>query len=77
MNHIFENIARENFRSSGYLSHPSRERRIRWTFSNPPQSPFHKNDNVRDALRRRERALHRNKHKSSILKAFLNVFLSR
>ncbi|MFO8026245.1 MAG: hypothetical protein R6U56_01100 [Opitutales bacterium] len=75
MNNIFENIARENFRSSGYITHPSRERRIRWTFSNPPQSPFHKTDTVRDALRRRERALHRTDGKSSLLKVLANVFL--
>lgn len=76
MNHIFENIARENFRSSGYITHPGRERRIRWTFSAPPQSPFFKSDTVRDVLRRRERALRREKSKPSILKALLNVLLS-
>ena len=75
MNNILENIARENFRSSGYISHPSRERRIRWTFSTPPQSPLHKNDTVRDALQRRQRALHRTNNKPSGLKALLNVLL--
>jgi hypothetical protein len=75
MNSIFENIARENFRSSGYIKHPSRERRIRWTFSARPQIPFHKPDTIRDALRRRESALHREKNKPSILKALLNVLL--
>lgn len=74
MNQIFENIARENFRSSGYITHPSRERRIRWTFSKPPQSPFQKTDTVRDALQRRERALYREKTKTSLLKVLLNVF---
>lgn len=74
MNPVFENIARENFRSSGYITHPSRERRIRWTFSAPPQSPFQKNDTISDALERRERALHREQSKTSFLKALLNVF---
>lgn len=76
MNNIFENIARENFRSSGYITHPSRERRIPWTFTSPPQSPFHKADSVRDALQRRERALHREKSKPSIIKSFLNAILN-
>lgn len=75
MNNVFENIARENFRSSGYISHPSRERRIPWTFSSPPQIPFHRADTVRDALQRRERALHRDKSKTSLLKALLHAFL--
>lgn len=77
MNNIFENIARENFRSSGYISHPSRERRIPWTYSAPPQSPFFKADTVRDALQRRERALHREQTKPSILKTLRNVLLGR
>lgn len=76
MSNIFENIARENFRSSGYITHPSRERRIPWTFSSPPQSPFYKADTVRDALQRRERALHRENTKPSLLKSLLNVILS-
>ena len=73
MNHIFENIARENFRSSGYIQHPTRERRIRWSFSKPPQMSFQNADLVRDALVRRERALQRESNKPSILKAIINV----
>lgn len=73
MNNVFENIARENFRSSGYISHPSRERRVPWTFTTPPQSPFHKADTVRDALQRRERALYRKNPKPSLFKSLLNV----
>lgn len=76
MNNVFENIARENFRSSGYITHPSRERRIPWTFSRLPQSPFLKSDTVRDALQRRERAVHREKSKSSILRTLLNAILN-
>lgn len=75
MNDIFQNIARENFRSSGYISHPSRERRIPWTFSAPPQSPFFKTDTVRDALQRRERALHRENPKPSLFKSLLNAII--
>ncbi|MGB0743935.1 MAG: hypothetical protein ACPGSB_05360 [Opitutales bacterium] len=73
MNDIFENIARENFRSSGYISHPSRERRVPWTFSSPPQSPFSKTDTIRDALQRRERALHRERTKPSFFKSLFNA----
>lgn len=75
MNNIFENIARENFRSSGYITHPSRERRIEWTFAAPPQIFLHKTDTVRAALQRLERALRRETSKRSILKALLHVLL--
>lgn len=75
MNNVFENIARENFRSSGYISHPSRERRVPWTFSSPPQIPFHRADTVRDALQRRERALQGKKSKPSLLKVLFHAFL--
>jgi hypothetical protein len=75
MNNTFENIARENFRSSGYLSHPSRERRTPWTFATPPQNPFRKGDSLHDALQRRERALHRHTSKPNLLKALLHAFL--
>ena len=77
MNNILENIARENFRSSGYISHPSRERRVPWTYSPPPQSPFFKADTVRDALQRRERALLREHGKPTFLKALRNVLFGR
>lgn len=76
MNNVFENIARENFRSSGYITHSSRERRAPWTFSSPPQSPFHKTDTVRNALQRRERAIHREKSKTTLLRTFLNALLN-
>jgi hypothetical protein len=77
MSKILENIARENFRSSGYIQHPSRERRIRWTFTAPPRSPFFTSDTVRDALQRRERAQRRQNGKSSFLQDCLNVFFDR
>lgn len=75
MNNIFENIARENFRSSGYITHPSRERRVPWTFSSPPQIPFFKTDSVSDAIQRRERALLRERTKPSILRSLINAIL--
>ncbi|HAV14667.1 MAG TPA: hypothetical protein DCX06_14415 [Opitutae bacterium] len=77
MSDVLEAIARENFRSSGYLSHPSRERRKSWTFSKPPRSPFHSNDAVRGALKRREKALHRQQRKPTFIQTCLNAFLHR
>lgn len=76
MNENLENIARENFRSSGYITHPLRERRTPWTFSSPPQSPFGKADSVRDVLQRRERALRRELGKPPLLQSILHVIRS-
>jgi len=77
MDNILENIARENFRSSGYITRPTNERRVRWTFSAPPSIPFFKADTVRDALQRRERALHREYERTSLIRTCLNVLLHR
>ena len=77
MSKILENIARENFRSSGYIQHPSRERRTPWTFSSPPRSPLQSIDTVRDALERRERAMQRQSAKTGAFFSCLNVFLYR
>ena len=77
MNNMLENIARENFRSSGYITHPGSERRVPWTFSSPPKSPFHTTDSVRDALQRRERALHRETRKTSLLENLFNALFNR
>ncbi len=77
MNKIFENIARENFKTSGYITHPRRERRSGWTFSSPPRSPFFTTNAVRDAIQRRERASLKAQHKTSFLQNWINVFLHR
>lgn len=77
MNKVFENIARENFRTSGYLTHPRRERRSSWTFSTPPRSPFYTANAVRDALQRRERAQLRIQNKPSLLQNWIHVLLHR
>lgn len=77
MNKVFEKIARENFRTSGYISHPSRERRSPWTFSTQARSPFHTSNAVRDALQRRERAHLKAHSKPSLLLNWINVFLHR
>lgn len=72
-----EKIARENFRNSGYLSQPSRERSSSWIYSTPPRSPFNTTNTVQNILQRRERALHRQTTKPSFFKNCLNVFLHR
>jgi|MDTB01.1.fsa_nt_gb hypothetical protein len=77
MSKILESIARENFRRSGYLTHPGRERPSRWTFTAPPRSPFHISDTVRDALQRRERALDRKSDKHGFFHDWINAFFPR
>ena len=77
MSKIFEHIARENFRTSGYISLPRRERRSSWTFTAPPRSPFYTTNAVRDALQRRERAHLKAHSKPSFLQNCINVFLHR
>lgn len=77
MSSVLDKIARENFRTSGYLTHPSRERRTSWTFLSPPRSPFYSTDSVRSALQRREQALHKQHRKPTFLQSCLNVFLDR
>lgn len=77
MNNVFENIARENFRTSGYITHPRRERRSSWTFSAPPRSPFFTTNAVRDALQRRERAQLKSQSKPSLLQNWIHVLLHR
>jgi len=56
MKDILQTIARENFRKSGYITHPGRERRTRWSFSTPPRSPFLRTNAVLGAMQRREQA---------------------
>lgn len=77
MNKVFETIARENFRTSGYISHPRRERRSSWTFTSLPRSSPHTSNAVRDALQRRERAHLKIQSKPSLLQNFFNAFFHR
>mgnify|MGYP006426607085 CR=1 FL=1 len=59
MDNVLQKIARENFRSAGYLRHPSRERRTHWTFTTPPTTRAFTHDTVRAILRRRREAADR------------------
>lgn len=77
MSKLYEHIARENFKSSGYLSQPGRGGRSRWTFTAPPRFSPGGSDEVRDALQRRERALHRQNAKPTLFHELLNVLLHR
>jgi hypothetical protein len=77
MSKVLERIARENFRTAGYITHPRRESRSSWTYTTPPSSPFHSKTTLRDALQRRERATLRNQTKPSLLKHWIHVFLHR
>ena len=77
MRNVFESIARENFRTSGYISHPRRERRSSWTFSPAPRTAFNSTNSVRDALQRRERAYLKTQRKPSLFQNCINVFLHR
>lgn len=77
MNKVFENIARENFRTSGYITHPRRETRSSWTYTSLPRSPLQQTNAVHDALQRREQALLKAQSKPSLLKNWIHVFLRR
>ena len=77
MNSVLESIARENFRSSGYITHPSRERRVRWIFTSPPRTPGLGVDAVHSASRRRERALARSRGTTSLFKTIFHAVFSR
>lgn len=77
MRNTLQAIARENFRSSGYITHPMGERRTAWRFVNPPRSPFAATDTVLSALQRRESAFQRYEPKPSLIKTYLNAFFRR
>lgn len=77
MRNTYETIARENFCSSGYLTHPKREPRASLSFSTAPQRLFHSANSVRDALQRRERASRKAQTKPSLLANCLNALFHR
>ena len=77
MNKILENIARENFLTSGYITHPRRERRKPWTFTSLPKSSYRSVNNVSKALKRRQRAYLRAQVKPSLIRHWINVLLNR
>ena len=77
MNKVLETIARENFLSSGYITHPRRERRKPWTFTSLPKSTYRSANSVSEALQRREKAQLRSQVKPSLLRHLIHVLLHR
>ena len=78
MANSLQRIARENFRSSGYITQTSRERNEPLQFTDPPKSPFTQTDTVHSALQRRKRVQLREPQSNwSILKNHLNALLHR
>ena len=77
MTKVLENIARENFRSSGYLTHPRRERHSSWVFISVPRRPTQTTNVVRNALQRRKQAQLKTHKKSTPILNLINVFLRR
>lgn len=77
MRNVFETIARENFRTSGYISHPRRERHSPWIFSPTPRTPPHSTNAVRDVIQRRERAYLKTQSKPSLFQNCINVLFHR
>ena len=77
MNKILETIARENFLTSGYITHPRRERRKAWTFTSLPKSTYRSVNSVSKALERRQRAFLRAQAKPSLIRHWIHVLLHR
>lgn len=78
MSPTLQSIARENFRSSGYISHPVTEPRGRFHFVQPPSNPFPATDTLHTALQRRVQADKRQQPKRpSLLKTCLDAILRR
>ena len=78
MSPTLQNIARENFRNSGYISHPVSQPPNRWSFAQPPSSPFAATDTLQSALQRRLQANERiQQEKPSRLRTYLNVIFRR
>ncbi len=78
MSPTLQSIARENFRKSGYITHPMSEPPSRWSFVKPPSCPFSSTDILNTALQRRVQAYERRtKEKTSRLKTYLDVIFRR
>lgn len=77
MRNIIESIALENFRSSGFITRPLKERPSRWEYLTPPSSRYASRDTVDTIILRRERALYRSKSKTNLIQNFFNAFFRR
>ncbi len=78
MPNILQNIARENFRNSSFLTQPGKERRTHWEYVALPSSPYRRRSDSSDGiLERRNNAVSRNQSKFFSFRSLLNVFLRR
>lgn len=67
MRNIFKIISRENFRSSGYIQRPKRERRTEWEYTAPPRMSINSSDG----------AFYRKPAKTTLLQEIRNVLSYR
>jgi hypothetical protein len=77
MDNDLDSIARENFRNSGYITHPGSERRIPWSFASMPRSPLTQSDAVNAIEARRARAAERQKIQTNKLLILINALFAR
>lgn len=77
MRNILESIARENFRSSGFVSRLKSDRRSEWEYLAPPRSPYTARNTIDTMIQRRERAQQRTQTKTSLLRYCFNALLHR
>ncbi|NCG08119.1 MAG: hypothetical protein GWO81_00890 [Verrucomicrobia bacterium] len=77
MDNSLEHIARENFRSSGFITRPGSERRVPWSFTEVPRTPFTQTDAVRAIEARRAHAHERQNLPPNKILTFLNALFPR
>ncbi|MGB0184796.1 MAG: hypothetical protein ACPF9Q_05140 [Opitutales bacterium] len=77
MDNSLEEIARENFRSSGFITRPGSERRVPWSYASLPRSPYTQTDAVRAIEARRAHANERENLPPNKLLTFLHALFAR
>lgn len=77
METLLEAIARQNFRTSGYITHPGSERRVPWSFTSMPRSPLTQTDAVNTIQARRAQAVEGQKSKPRKLRTLFNALFPR
>jgi hypothetical protein len=77
MDNSLEHIARENFRSSGFITRPGSERRVPWSFTNIPSTPYTQTDAVGAIEARRADAHERQNAQPNKLLTFINALFAR
>jgi hypothetical protein len=77
MDNSLEHIARENFRSSGFITHPGSERRVPWSYTEAPSTPYTQTDAVRAIEARRANADECQNLTSNKILNFLHALFAR